>query len=356
VNKIIEIANFLCNGTFLAGKFIGQLNIDNFLGDEMSKTLIKATLATTLALTFSAAAQASSIYFFGDSLSDTGNTSAKFGGAVPVITAGTPYEPGQYTNVTPTHTGVWSSQFAARMGTTAIRSSAGGTNYSYAGAKTYDSNGIDGINTQVQTYIAATAATSSANDLYVIMIGGNDVGAGLTSGNPQLAIQQGLTNIANAVQSLYADGARHFLVANMPDVAATPFVRSQGAAAVGGSQFFANAWNANWTLAMNQLSALPGIDLDRLDFTALASFATTNASALGFTNITDTCFVNATTTPPQTTLQDCSKFFYSDDFHPTVNAHSVIAEFAVRAVPAPGALALLGLGLVGMLALGRKQK
>jgi outer membrane lipase/esterase len=319
-------------------------------------TLFKATLATTLVMALSATAQASSIYFFGDSLSDTGNTSAKFGGLVPSITAGTPYEPGQYTNATAAHTGVWSSQFAARFGTTAIRSSAGGTNYSYAGAKTYDSNGIDGINTQVSTYIAATSATSSANDLYVIMIGGNDVGAGLTSGNPGLAIQQGLTNISNAVQSLYADGARHFLVANMPDVASTPYVRSQqDPQAVPGSQFFANAWNTNWTLAMNQLSRLPGIDLDRLDFTALAGYATANASALGFANITDTCFVNATTRPVQTTLQDCSKFFYSDDFHPTVNAHKLIAEFAFIAVPAPGVLALLAIGFAGLVATRRKQ-
>ncbi len=323
----------------------------------MDNRLIKATLATTLTLAFSVSAQAASIYFFGDSLSDTGNTSAKFGGFVPNITAGTPYEPGQYTNDTAANTGVWASQFAARMGASAIRSSAGGTNYAYAGAKTYDSNGIDGINTQVSTYIAATSARSSASDLYVIMIGGNDVGAGLTSGDPGAAIRQGLGNIAGAVQSLYADGARHFLVANMPDVAATPFVRSQGAAAVGGSQFFANAWNAGWTTTMNQLSAgLPGIDLDRLDFTALSTFATANASALGFTNITDTCFVNATTLPPQTTLQDCSKFFYSDDFHPTVRAHSVIADFAIAAVPTPGVLALMGLGLVGLVATRRKQK
>jgi phospholipase/lecithinase/hemolysin len=56
----------------------------------MKKTLIKATLATTLTLAFSVSAQAASIYFFGDSLSDTGNTSAKFGGAVPVYTVGTP--------------------------------------------------------------------------------------------------------------------------------------------------------------------------------------------------------------------------------------------------------------------------
>jgi outer membrane lipase/esterase len=320
----------------------------------MKKILIKATLATAVTLGFSVAAHAGSIYFFGDSLSDTGNTSAKFGGAVPVVTPGTPYEPGQYTNDTAANTGVWSSQFAARMGASAIRSTAGGTNYSYAGAKTYDSAGIDGINTQVSTYIAAFSTTSSANDLYVIMIGGNDVGAGLVSGDPGLAIQQGLTNIATAIQRLYADGARHFLVANMPDVAATPFVRSQGPAAVGGSQFFANAWNTNWTSTMNQLSALPGIDLDRLDFTALSSYASVNAATLGFTNTTDTCFVNPTTSPPQATLQDCSKYFYSDDFHPTVRAHSVIADFAVIAVPLPGVLSLLGLGLVGLVATRRK--
>jgi outer membrane lipase/esterase len=356
VSNIIGIASAYRYGIFLATGLFGQTEIDRFLGDKMNKTLIKATLATTLTLAFSVSAQAASVYFFGDSLSDTGNTSAKFGGAVPVYTAGTPYETGQYTNDTAANTGVWASQFAARVGASAIRSSAGGTNYSYAGAKTYDSNGIDGINTQVSTYIAATSATSSANDLYVIMIGGNDVGAGLAAANPGLEIQKGLTNIANAVQSLYADGARHFLVANMPDVAATPYVQSLGAAAVGGSQFFVNAWNAGWTTTMNQLTALPGIDLDRLNFTALSAYATANASALGFSNTTATCFVDATTNPPQTTLQDCNKFFYSDNFHPTVRAHSLIADFAIAAVPTPGVLALMGLGLVGLVATRRKQK
>jgi outer membrane lipase/esterase len=323
----------------------------------MKKKLIKATLATTLTLAFSISAQAGSIYFFGDSLSDTGNTSAKFGGAVPVYTAGTPYETGQYTNDTAANTGVWSSQFAARMGASAIRSSAGGTNYSYAGAKTYDSNGIDGINTQVSTYIAATSATSSANDLYVIMIGGNDVEAGLKATNPGLEIQKGLANIANAIKALHADGATHFLVANMPDVASTPYVRSQGSDAIDGATFFVNAWNAGWTSTMNQLSAsLRGIDLDRLDFTVLSAYAKDNTAALGFADSEATCFVNLKTKPPQTKLQDCDKFFYSDDFHPTVRAHGLIADFAIAAVPTPGVLALMGLGLVGLVATRRKQK
>jgi phospholipase/lecithinase/hemolysin len=354
VRNIIRIASINAYGILLANNLFGQIEINSFLGDEMNKKLMKATLATTLTLAFGASAQAASIYFFGDSLTDTGNTSAAFGGAVPAYTPGTPYETGQYTNDTAANTGVWSSQFAARMGASAIRSTAGGTNYSWAGAKTFNDGGLPGINTQVSTYIAATSATSSANDLYVIMIGGNDVGAGLASPDPGLAIQQGLTNIANAVQSLYADGARHFLVANMPDVAATPYIRFLGTDAINGSKFFANAWNAGWTTTMNQLSALPGIDLDRLDFTALSTYATANASALGFTNTTDTCFVS--TQPVQPTLQDCNKFFYSDNFHPTVRAHSLIADFAVAAVPAPGALTLMGLGLAGLVATRRKQK
>jgi outer membrane lipase/esterase len=324
----------------------------------MDTRLMKATLATTLTLALSVSAQAASIYFFGDSLSDTGNTSAKFGGAVPVYTAGTPYETGQYTNDTTANTGVWSSQFAARMGASAIRSSlTGGTNYSFANARTFDIPGFDGVNTQVSTYIAATSARSSADDLYVIMIGGNDVGDGLRAANPGLEIQKGLDNIEAAVRTLHADGARHFLVANMPDVASTPEVRRFGADAINGSKFFVNAWNAGWAAKMDLLSAsLEGIDLDRLDFTVLSAYATANAANLGFTNIQDTCFVSAVTIPRQPSLQDCDKYFYSDSFHPTVRAHSVIADFAIAAVPTPGVLALMGLGLAGLVATRRQQR
>ena len=70
----------------------------------------------------------------------------------------------------------------------------------------------------------------------------------------------------------------------------------------------------------------------------------------GFANTTDPCL---TETP---ICSDPSSYFYWDTFHPSSTSHALLAQSLYRtAVPEPGTLALLMLGLPG-LALGLRRR
>ena len=309
-------------------------------------------------------ANATSIFFFGDSLSDTGNTQLflqslrdPVTGArtVPdsaIPTTQFPYANGQYTDSF--GGGVWSQQFAARLGTTATPSLTGGSNFAFAGARTYSSPGnVPGLGDQVGFYLTSpiSGARSNAADLFVIMIGGNDIQAALESGNAAAGLAAGLGNIRAAVGALYADGARHFLIANMPRADLTPRVQSFGAPTVAGFKGFEDAWNANFNALIGGLSgALVGSDIDVLDLASLGSLTTAQFAAAGITNTTDACFTAAAGTQ----MRVCRESQYSDSFHPTSRAHTIIADLALNAIPLPGTAALLGLGFLGFAALRRK--
>ncbi len=214
--------------------------------------------------------------------------------------------------------------------------------------------GVPGFDKQVTSYINASSAKSSSSDLFVIMIGGNDVAAGLTAAlaaqNPNEvanAITYGLGQLQSGISKLILDGASHFLIANMPDVAATPRVQGQGAAVIGGVNAFVGGWNAGFNSLIMGLQANPSLDIDVLDLYGLGSQASALFAARGISNP-----VNGACLPAN--AADCRSYYYSDPFHPSSTVHSMIADAATRAVPLPGTIALFGLGLVGLISLRRK--
>jgi phospholipase/lecithinase/hemolysin len=313
-------------------------------------TFSKLIAATSLAFGIAAAGQANAtaVYFFGDSLSDTGNKTA----GIPF-----PYATGQVTDAF--GNGVWANTFAAAVGGSAVSSArVGGTNFAEAGARTYSytsgASSYRGVGAQVDAFQLAFPMMSAtrANDIFVIMIGGNDIQPGLESGNAAGSIASGLTNIRNAVLDLYQNsGARHFLIADMPAASSTPRVQGLGL-----SSFFREyeaGWNANFAQMIAGLNgSLGGIDVDVLNLSAIASYTDVQLSALGFNPLVknNACFDIGATPPVLTGVASrCAGYLYSDPFHPSSAGHSVIANLALRAVPLPGSVALLGLGLLGLI-------
>jgi len=286
-----------------------------------------------------------SLVFFGDSLSDTGNVWYATGGFPPA-----PYYQGS-SGGAPDFTGgqwsgpggpSWPTVFASMFGLTATPSLVpGGNNYAWGGARTGvnpDPAGVPWLDQQVGLY-QLSGSSPGAGTLVSIMIGGNDVANNL--GNAA-ALTAGITSIVTQMSNLYGLGVRQFLVTNVPDIGATPRFQEIDAA-MPGTAAFATAWTMQWNgalaTALGQLT-LPGAEINFFD---LYSFSKDAELLAGFANTTDACLTDTGM------CSDPASYFYWDSFHPSSTSHALLARELYRtAVPEPGTLVLLGLGLAGL--------
>lgn len=334
---------------------------------------VTAAAAACAALCSGTAAQAyDSLFVFGDSLSDSGNNyfSAAFVGTTPVVPNATfvpslPYTPSAgFTNPPDYSNGpVWVPAFAAGLGLAAygLPSLVGGGDYAYGGARIvangsspsppYPTGFPFSLQTQLSTYLGSK--TVSANALYVIAGGGNDVrdtAAAVAGGAPLAATVAAdasafATAAATMVGTLKAAGAKNIVVWNTPDVGKTPAAGSGVGVNAAGASFIAAAFNSALSLA------LAGTGATIFDTYSLIDSIVANpvSANWNFSNVTLACGYAANNCNPASAL-------FWDGIHPTAYAHSVLAQqmLAVVAVPEPAPAALLPAGLA-VLALRRRS-
>ena len=301
----------------------------------------------------------SNLYFFGDSLSDTGNLFAASGGFPGGPYPQSPsYFDGRFSNGP-----VWAEYFAGALGLSNDAKAAllGGNNFAVGGDTVLPSPILRPDSTtlpiQLGLYLGATGGIADENALYVIMGGSNDVADILaTPGLSQADISSQLFNVIGAlgqmVADLYAAGAKHILLANIPDLSDTPLVQLNP----GLAPFAPGISDLSLLFAMgidiiDQNAAFaPGLDLDVLDLFGLGKAA--KAGLGGFTNITDPCIdnnfapsLNGTNNCGPLGSYDAAGHLYWDVEHPTTAAHRLIADAALNAVPLPSTLSLVLLAL-----------
>jgi outer membrane lipase/esterase len=323
------------------------------------------SLALGLAALCGTAAQAgpySNMYVFGDSLSDTGNLSILTGGTQPP--AGQPYFNGRFSDGP-----VWVEHLAAGLGLAAdaTASFAGGKNYAIAGARTgavAPPGNPPGVLAQVAGLWAPTHAVADANALYVVVGGGNDMRDARTafSGNTaadaagrQAAAQTAVNNLYSSLALLASRGAKHVLLANLPDLGQTP------EAALLGLQFASSDVSARFSALMVGLETLAeatlGLDIDLLDLAGIANAVRADAinnggGVYGITNVSAPCTGFAGSA--QFGGTSCNVSSFSDALHPSARAHAIFGQAALRLVPEPASALLVLVALGGLVAQRRR--
>ncbi len=317
----------------------------------------RTLLALCLSFGASLAAQAaySNVYFFGDSLSDTGNVYTASSGAVP----SQPYFDGRFSNGT-----LWVEHLATGLGNAdaAKPFQLGGNNYAWAGAMT-NSDGLadgllnihTGLQEQVMTYWGAGHSNASANDLFVIAIGSNDLFgiASAYAGDAAArlaAAQMAVANVTASLNYLIGKGASNFLIANAPNLGITPEAAVNGiipAATDVSIQY--NALLAAAIGSLNDSVHVTGFDFFSL-VTALVDDAANGGTTYGLSNAFIPCISDVN-------ICDASVFF--DQMHPTAVVHAMAAEaalalLATNQVPEPATWLLLVTAL--LLIVVRRQR
>jgi len=194
----------------------------------------------------------------------------------------------------------------------------------------------DGINPslalQVSTFLQATGGVASPNALHAIEMGSNDVRDALTAGaGAQAVLLSALTAIRANVMTLYAAGARRFLIWNVPNPALTPAIRflNSPQASAGATQLTV-LFNQGLDGQIASLRAtLPGIEIVKLDVFQLLNVVVANPAGFGFTNVITPCI-----TPSEAPFfcQTPDEYLFWDGIHPTSEMHGVVAQFAELAL------------------------
>ncbi|MEO7362840.1 MAG: SGNH/GDSL hydrolase family protein, partial [Gemmatimonadaceae bacterium] len=305
---------------------------------------------TALAIAPPLAAQVpTSITIFGDSFLDTGN-----GDILAAMLLGTdltpspPYAIGRASNGP-----VWGEYLAAALGhpLDAAPSLLGGRNYA-VGTATTGLTGSGGVQIGLLAQYGSQIGTPlDPTGLYVVFGGANDLLgiSGLSAAARTAAIQGSISNIGTIVSGLYAQGARNFLIPNLPDIGLAPVALGTPASPILSASTL--EFNAYLTQGLAGAGAiLPGANFMGLNlyqlFQNIVRDVANGGSAYGFTNATVPCLFAPVS---------CNTAVFADPLHPTTRAHQLIADAAyervvngvdVAVVPEPATVVLTGLGLL----------
>jgi phospholipase/lecithinase/hemolysin len=319
-----------------------------------------AVVAAALTFGVTPASAYSTLYAFGDSLSDAGNIFDLSGHTLPAP----PYYNGHFSNG-PT----WVEDLSLKLGLgTLTPSRTGGNDWAYGGAQTGQQ--IAGVTPALVSLDAEVAGylglhhTADPNAIYTLSIGGNDIfqafdalDAGrIGPGDLPAVVETAVTNTISEVSTLANAGMKTLVFYELPDVSLTPLFNTQPTLVKDAAQQMSAAFD------LGVLEGLAPLELNGLKLFDLPTYAQTNAivadpALYGFDNATDPCWTGGFTAPPPDmscapTVAGQDKYVFWDMVHPTERTHMLTAILAydmMVAVPEPStwAMALLGFSALG---------
>ena len=350
-----------------------------------SVTSVGIAVLAAIAPLEASAASFSQLYVFGDSLSDSGNL---YQSTFNLIPQSPPYAE-QLTNGP-----LWvdylaedlmlePASFIDVLVNPASTDSSDGINFAFGGASTGTGNILApdlpvGALSQVSAFegFVNTSLLQPAEDaLYIYFAGSNDLaGSDVTPPQTELSIPLGDTK--TALETLIETGAQNILVSNLPDFSVTPRFNQLPEEATAAISNQVTAYNQGLSATLDALATSnPAVNVIEFDFNGLLLDSVTHPETAGFTNVTDACLSDYTFPfdSNYTVCETPDSYLFWDDFHPTTQAHQVVATSAFAqlhqpeltaalrqpaSVPEPGlGWGLLGFGsMVAVIAKGKRMK
>jgi phospholipase/lecithinase/hemolysin len=207
-----------------------------------------------------------------------------------------------------------------------------GNNLSFAyGGATVGSGGAPAPSLHTQTDIYLGGFNPDPNALYVVSIGANDLlklvptgGTPVTGADADAAIANLASQITQEVANLFAHGARHVTVANIPDVGIVPAYTGAVDEQTRRALLAEYAQKVDGLLQsdLNALSLPAGATLTQYDFRAYTDAVIANPAAFDFTNVTQAL----TGVQPGAPDPTGAGFLFFDKLHPTAQAQAQIAS------------------------------
>jgi phospholipase/lecithinase/hemolysin len=271
----------------------------------------------------------STIYSFGDSLSDAGNISLGSLGILPIGNG--VYSGGRFSNGN-----VWVQDLAQKLGLAAPKPSlAGGTDYAYGGAETgptaiHAANPSD-LPSQVGQFVASVPHPSPTA-LYTVWAGSNDLldiaNSAQTPAEQQATVQQAVNNEVGSIDGLIAHGAKNLVVMSVPDLAVTPYEKARPASDATSSAL-SQTYNNELGAALQAIMASGGASIDYVNTYAMLDAAVASPATYGFSNVTQPVWNGNLTSSSSGMLAATgaaqSGYLFFDDLHPTAAGHALLA-------------------------------
>jgi phospholipase/lecithinase/hemolysin len=308
------------------------------------------------------------LFAFGDSLSDNGNLFLESQKTIPLP----PYVDGHFSNGA-----TWVEDLSKMMGLGTLTPFLGpdnGHDFAFGGAQTGTTdinppNPSNPVHIDLPDQISAYDLLNplpAPNALYTLDIGANDIMNALdkygdsNDAAVEKIVSEAVTNTIDSVASLYKLGARALLFYEVPNLGLTPRFQSDSTELQDLASSLANSFNQAVLdgLAQRENEDLGGLKVFALDTYDLLGDVIANKEEFGLSDVTDACWTGGFTGGPSLPCTDPENYLFWDQVHPTAAGHLIAAEYALRAltaVPEPSTWAMMLLGFAGLAYAGYRR-
>lgn len=258
----------------------------------------------------------SRLYVFGDSLSDTGNAYKADGGIIP---QSPPYYKGHFSNGP-----IWVEDLAEQLNLNADSV----FDYAYGGAKSHGGL-IPTLSVQIAEY-ASLHPTADPFALYTIWIGSNDFLEDVN--DAEQATSSAVDTIAQGITTLAQQGAKSFLIPNLPNLGLTPKAISTDED--NGNHLFSerlndlsSLFNQKLAVKLSTLSSELNITIIPFDTYATLEEVITKSADYGIDNITQGCNPNWYSGGDEPICNTPDTYLFWDDVHPSQITHQYLTGY-----------------------------